>query len=149
MRDVTIAILLGIVLGAIGGWKVQAWRWAAAEAAMEATVADDKRKAAEEAQRTLQEAIDRNTQVEQQRSESLKREKAYATELDRLNRCLRAGTCGLYVSTVPVADTACGNTAGASRLTPAAESDYLELSRRLGEQYEALKLCQAFAKKPQ
>ena len=152
MRDVTLAIVLGILLGAVGGWQVQAWRWAASDAAAAALVADERKKAAEDAQRVLQEAIDRNTQVEQQRSESLQREQTYAAELDRLNRCLRAGTCGLFVSTVrpaTVANPTCGNNAGPARLAPSAEADYLEIERRLGEQYETLKLCQAYAKKPQ
>lgn len=85
-------------------------------------------------------------------------EKADA-ELDRLNRCLKSGTCGLRVAAkcpgVPNATSSDGagrDSAAGARLDAAAESDYLEFRRKYTEQLKVLKLCKAYgetqSKKP-
>jgi prophage endopeptidase len=85
--------------------------------------------------------------VSQQREENAKAD----AELDRLNRCLKSGTCGLRVAAKcpgPVhatsGDGSGRDTATGARLEPAAESDYLEFRRRYKQQLDTLRLCKAY-----
>lgn len=72
-------------------------------------------------------------------------------ELDRLNRCLKSGTCGLRVAAkcpgVPnpaSSDGAGRDSAAGARLDAAAESDYLEFVRGYKEQLKVLRICKAY-----
>lgn len=72
-------------------------------------------------------------------------------EIDRLARCLKSGGCGLRVAAKcpgPVhaasGDSATGDTAAGARLTPAAESDYLEFQREYRKQLDTLRICKAY-----
>lgn len=72
-------------------------------------------------------------------------------EVDRLNRCIKSGTCGLRVAAkcpgVPnpaSGDGASGDTATGARLTPAAESNYLDFNRQYAEQLKVLRICKAY-----
>lgn len=95
--------------------------------------------------------------ISKQREDNAKATELQAAELDRLNRCLKSGTCGLRVAAKcpSVPNTASGNgaerdSAAGARLTAAAESDYLEFRRRYVEQLNTLRICKAYAetKKP-
>ena len=95
--------------------------------------------------------------ISKQREDNAKATELQAAELDRLNRCLKSGTCGLRVAakcpSVPntaSGDGTSGDTATGARLTAAAESDYLEFRRRYAEQLNTLRICKAYAetKKP-
>lgn len=74
-------------------------------------------------------------------------------EVERLARCLKSGTCGLRVAAkcpgstsvhTAAGDSAAGDTATGARLTPAAESDYLEFQREYRKQLDTLKICKAY-----
>lgn len=95
--------------------------------------------------------------ISKQREDNAKATELQAAELDRLNRCLKSGTCGLRVAakcpSVPSTasgDGASGDTDGTARLTAAAESDYLEFRRKYAEQLNTLRICKTYAetKKP-
>ena len=85
--------------------------------------------------------------VSQQREENAKAD----AEVDRLNRCLKSGTCGLRVAAkcpgVPnptSGDGASRDTAAGARLDAAAESNYLEFRRRYAAHLATLKLCKVY-----
>jgi len=95
--------------------------------------------------------------ISKQREDNAKATELQAAELDRLNRCLKSGTCGLRVAAkcptavhTPADDGAERDSTAGARLTAAAESDYLEFRRRYAEQLNTLRLCKAYAetKKP-
>ena len=95
--------------------------------------------------------------ISKQRQDNANATNLQAAELDRLNRCLKSGTCGLRVAAkcpsvpnTPSGDGAERDTATGARLTAAAESDYLEFRRRYAEQLNTLRICKAYAetKKP-
>jgi hypothetical protein len=80
-------------------------------------------------------------------------------ELDRINHCLKSGTCGLRVAarcpSVPnptAGDSASGDTATGARLDALAGWRYLDFRRGYAEQLKVLRLCKAYgetqSKKP-
>jgi prophage endopeptidase len=89
--------------------------------------------------------------ISKQREDNAKATELQAAELDRLNRCLKSGTCGLRVAakcpSVPNTTSGDGaerDSAAGARLTAAAESDYLEFRRKYAEQLSTLRMCKAF-----
>jgi Bacteriophage lysis protein. len=89
--------------------------------------------------------------ISKQRDDNAKATELQAAELDRLNRCLKSGTCGLRVAAKcpSVPNTAAGgsaerDTTTGARLAAAAESDYLEYTRKYTEQLNTLRMCKAF-----
>lgn len=152
------------LVGAGMATGAQEWRWQAKHSLYVASV--DKA-AREQTDATLlalwsagERVKDAESKVSAQREENAKTSEQQAVELDRLNRCLKSGTCGLRVAakcpatTVPAAgnDSASRDPAAGARLEPAAESDYLEFRRRYKQQLDTLKLCKVYgesqSKKP-
>lgn len=85
--------------------------------------------------------------ISKQREENAKAD----VELDRLNRCLKSGTCGLRVAAkcpgVPnpaSGDGASGDIATGARLDALAGWRYLDFKRGYAEQLKTLRLCRVY-----
>jgi len=87
--------------------------------------------------------------ISEQRAENAKADE----ELDRLNRCIMSGTCGLRVAAkcpsstsvhAASGDSAGRNSAAGARLDAAAESSYLEFRRKYAEQLKVLRICKVY-----
>lgn len=133
----------------------QEWRWQAKYTAYTASVAKDAKERAEAVLVQLNKAGEAvktaEAKVSKQRDDNAKTTEQQAAELDRLNRCLKSGTCGLRVAAkcpgvVQQArdNSTGGDSATGARLTPAAESDYLEFRRLYTQQLNTLKLCKVY-----
>lgn len=135
---------------AVGGWLADN-ALSAEHEQYKATVAKDAQDRALAVLVALQAAGERvkagEAAISKQREDNAKAD----AELDRLNRCLKSGTCGLRVAAKcpglvhgasgdsPERDSAAG-----ARLDAAAESDYLEFRRRYKQQLDTLRLCKAY-----
>ena len=85
--------------------------------------------------------------ISQQRADNAKAD----LEIDRLSRCIKSGGCGLRVAAkcpgpvhAAAGDGASRDTAAGARLTPAAESDYLEFQREYRKQLDTLRICKTY-----
>lgn len=147
-----VALVVGAFIGAgINGmrWEVKsleadkAWQdaWSEREKA--------ERKARDDAEHSR---IETERKLSQQEQENIKNEQVRQAEIDRLNRCLRTGGCGLYVKAkcpsvpaVPSSSAAPVDPPGTARLDATAEQDYLEFRREYGKQLDTLRQCKVFA----
>lgn len=141
------------LLGAAGGAWVTDNHLSAQHEQYKASVANDAKDRALAVLVALQAAGERvhagEAKISEQRAENAKADQ----ELDRLNRCIKSGTCGLRVAAkcpgsaglhAATGDSTSGNTAAGARLDPAAESSYLEFRRRYAEQLKVLRICKAY-----
>lgn len=141
--------------GLLVAGTAQEWRWGDKYETYQATAAKDATDRANAVLMALEVAQAKvkagEDAISQQREENAKATELQAAENDRLNRCLKSGTCGLHVAakcpsvpnTTP-GDGASGNTDGSPKLTAAAGSSYLEFRRLYIEQYNTLKTCKVF-----
>lgn len=143
------AVALGVLVGATG----QGWRLDAQHEVYKASVANDAAERAIAVRDALQaeqsKVADGEVAISKQRLENAKANE----EVERLERCVRNGTCGLRVAAkCPAAgsvqqapgDSTGRDSAGSARLTAAAESDYLEFRRKYAEQLKVLRICKAY-----
>lgn len=143
--------------GVLVAGTAQEWRWNATYNDAMATVAKDAKDRAQAVVLALNAAGEKvqvaEAAISQQREDNAKTTEAQAAELDRLNRCLKSGTCGLRVAAkCPAAgpvqqagnDSAGRDSQAGARLDPAAESDYLEFRRLYKQQLDTLKICKTY-----
>jgi len=146
-------LLVAGVVGAAGGAWVTDNALTASHEAYKATVANDAKDNALAVLAALEKAGSRVQAAEATISEQRLQNAKADEEVERLNNCIKSGKCGLRVAakcpdsanlhTAP-GDSASGNTAAGARLTPAAESDYLEFQRLYAEQLKVLRICKAY-----
>lgn len=145
------AFAAGLVVAGMG----QEWRWGAEHEAYKASVANDAKERALAVLMALYAAGEKvqagEAAVSKQREDNAKATELQAAELDRLNRCLKSGTCGMRVAarcpSVPntaTGDSARRDSAAGARLDAAAESDYLEFRRKYAEQLKVLRMCKTY-----
>lgn len=141
------AVALGVLVTA----TAQEYRWEAKHATYKASVANDAAQRATAVRDVLQLAQGKVAEGEQAISNQRLENAKANEEVERLERCVRDGSCGLRVAAKcsgPVqqapGDSASRDTAAGARLTAAAESDYLEFQRKYAEQLKVLKLCKAY-----
>lgn len=145
------AFAAGLLVAGMG----QEWRWGAEHEAYKASVANDAKDRALAVLVALDAAGEKvqagEAAISKVREDNAKATELQAAELDRLNRCLKSGTCGLRVAarcpsvphTAP-GGSADGDIAAGARLTAAAESDYLEFRRQYARQLAVLRTCKAY-----
>jgi prophage endopeptidase len=133
----------------------QEWRWGAEHEAYKVSVANDAKERALAVLMALDAAGEKvqagEAAISKQREDNAKTTELQAAELDRLNRCLKSGACGLRVAarcpsvpnTAP-SDSSSRDSATGARLDAAAESDYLEFRRKYAEQLNTLRICKTY-----
>ena len=165
VKSLIIAAIAGLLFGAGGAWVAQDWRYgvriernakdaAEGEAARAKKVADDYRK--------LQvERDDWARKVAQIDGDYTGKLNALQTENNRLADCVRTSKCGMRIAAtctnqpgrVPAASGAPGaasvDDAGACRLTPTAEQDYLALRGAMNTQRLQLEGLQSYVRELQ
>lgn len=147
-------LLLGAaVLGAAGGAWVTDNALSTQHEQYKATVAKDAQDRALAVLVALQAAGERVKEGESKISKAREDNAKADAELDRLNRCLKSGTCGLRVAAkcpsstsvhAAASDGAGRDSTAGARLDAAAESSYLEFLRGYKEQLKVLRICKAY-----
>lgn len=163
MHVVIIRYLLAALVGSLVTWaicdKIAEGQVATAQLAHQKELRDMENRGRQEADQARAELRKVQKDIAADDAEQTKKLEEQRNEIERLNDCLRTGSCGLRINAtckvpvpVPSAQSA-GSTAASGVdddarpvLTPVAESAYFALRHGINEQERKLVMCQEYVR---